>query len=221
MNDFFAGAISGLAQITVGHPFDTAKVRIQNNDSIKSLHIKHYFRGIQYPLMSSIIINGMLFDIYSRLYKKTNNSIFSGAIAGFITSPIIYLFDVAKTKRQLGEKNTIKDFYKSRGFPVTILRECVAFSSYFSTFHYLKQNNFDTLVSGGFAGLMNWTISYPIDVIRNRQVGKNMTFTQAYNMGHLWKGYPICAVRAILVNSVGFLVYEECMKYNKHYLPSI
>jgi solute carrier family 25 (mitochondrial carnitine/acylcarnitine transporter), member 20/29 len=211
MNDFFAGAISGISQITVGHPFDTAKVRIQNNESIKSLSLKQYFRGIHYPLMSSTIINGMLFDIYNRVYKKTNNTIFSGALAGIITSPVIFIFDVAKTRRQLGEKNTFRTFYKSRGFSVTVLRECVAFSTYFSTFHYLKQNNIDTLISGGIAGLMNWTVSYPIDVIRNRQIGKNMSFKEAYLMKQFWKGYTICAIRAVLVNSVGFWVYEKCL----------
>lgn len=215
MNDFLAGAISGISQITIGHPFDTAKVHIQNNQSFSGMYIKEYFRGIQYPLMSSTIVNGMLFDIYNRSFKITNNSFISGVIAGVITSPVIFLFDVAKTTRQLGEKNSIKRLIQTRGYPVTILRESVAFSTYFSTFKYCKDNEINTLLSGGIAGLMNWTVSYPIDVIRNRQIGKNISFKEAYELGNLWKGYPICAVRAVLVNSVGFWVYEECMKMNK------
>jgi hypothetical protein len=215
MNDFLAGAISGISQMSIGHPFDTAKVRIQNNQSVLGMPIRHYFRGIQYPLMSSTLINGMLFDIYNRSYKTINNTIVSGVFTGFFTSPVIFFFDVAKTTRQLGEKNSIRRIFQTRGFPVTTLRESLAFATYFSTFQYCKEKKYNTLVSGGIAGLMNWTITYPVDVIRNRQVGKGMTSREAYRMGQLWKGYPICAVRAVLVNSVGFWVYEKCMKYRE------
>ena len=68
--------------------------------------------------------------------------------------------------------------------------------------------NIHPFFAGGLAGLANWTASYPIDVIRSRQIASNCTVKQAYDMGNLWKGFGLCALRAILVNSVGFYVYD-------------
>jgi hypothetical protein len=77
------------------------------------------------------------------------------------------------------------------------------------------------MISGGIAGLANWTITYPLDVVRNRQMATQVSFYNALKMGSLWKGYAFCAIRAIKVNAVGFYVYELCrfdknkkLKYN-------
>ena len=53
MNEFIAGAVSGFGQTLVGHPFDTVKVRLQNNVSLTKLKPQHYYRGVGYPLFSS------------------------------------------------------------------------------------------------------------------------------------------------------------------------
>ena len=101
---------------------------------------------------------------------------------------------------------------QTKGYPITVLREMVALSSYFYTFYGLKDKHVNILLAGGIAGLMNWTVSYPLDVMRNRQIGMNISLSEAYKMGDFWKGYSICATRAILVNSIGFWVYETMMK---------
>ena len=66
------------------------------------------------------------------------------------------------------------------------------------------------LISGGIAGLCNWTATYPLDVIRNREIAQNINFREAMKMGGLWKGYSFCALRAVKVNAIGFFVYEKC-----------
>ena len=72
----------------------------------------------------------------------------------------------------------------------------------------MKKNDFPVLIAGGMAGLTNWTFTYPLDVIRNREIALNINFKEAYKMGNLFKGYGFCATRAILVNSAGFYVFE-------------
>ena len=54
--------------------------------------------------------------------------------------------------------------------------------------------------------------SYPIDVIMSRQIAQNISISQAYKQGALWKGFSICAFRAVLVNSINFSIYEFVMK---------
>ena len=45
MDEFLPGALSGLSQNIVGHPFDTAKVYIQNNKPLHTLKPLQYYRG--------------------------------------------------------------------------------------------------------------------------------------------------------------------------------
>ena len=80
------------------------------------------------------------------------------------------------------------------------------FGGYFYCKHELKLS---PLISGGIAGLLNWTFTYPIDVIRTRQMANNISIKKAINQGNLWKGYSACAMRAIIVNSASFYVYEK------------
>ena len=133
---------------------------------------------------------------------------FSGFIAGTIATPLVFCTDYGKIKAQMDMPVIWKNMLKNKGVFSTFLRESIAFSAYFETYNYFKTNNYPILLSGAFAGLCNWTLSYPFDVIRTRQVAYNLTFKDAYKQGKLWKGYLPCAMRAIKVNAVGFYVYD-------------
>ena len=58
-------------------------------------------------------------------------------------------------------------------------REMVAMSSYFGMYNYMRDNNYHVLLSGGMAGLANWTLTYPIEVVKNRQLAQNISIRQA------------------------------------------
>ena len=81
------------------------------------------------------------------------------------------------------------------------------FGIYFSTYNYLRNKEINILTSGGIAGLTNWTLTYPIDVIRNRVYAQKINMRDAYSQGNMWKGYSLCASRAVIVNAVGYWVY--------------
>ena len=212
MNEFIAGAVSGFGQTLVGHPFDTVKVRLQNNVSLTKLKPQHYYRGVGYPLFSSSLINSIIFGTYYNTIEYTNSKLLSGFLSGLAGAPIVYLFDVYKTKRQMNYSINLKTFINSKGYYAALSRESLAFSSYFISYDYLKEKTNNTFLSGSIAGLLNWTTTYPLDVIRNRQMATNISFMEAYNKGNLWKGFNICAVRALIVNALGFYLYEECYK---------
>ena len=55
---------------------------------------------------------------------------------------------------------------------------------------------------------MNWTLTYPIDVIQSRQIAQDVSIKEAIQQGKLWKGYGVCAARAIIVNAAIFSSYE-------------
>lgn len=59
MTEFIFGALSVIVQACVGHPFDTYKIRLQNNEILFSNN--HLFRGIFYPIHT----------LYFTQYKNT------------------------------------------------------------------------------------------------------------------------------------------------------
>lgn len=207
MNEFIAGAFSGLTQTIIGHPFDTLKVRIQNKKYDLKLAPYKYFRGITYPIISNTIVNSILFYSYDDLNKKLNNPFYSGALSGLLVTPIIYIFENGKTSRQMNVPISYKRILKLNGFATTTTREISAFSIYFGSYEFFKKY-MHPLFAGGLSGLANWTCTYPIDVIRNRQIIHQCSIRNAIKMGDLWRGFTLCAIRAVLVNSAGFYVYE-------------
>jgi solute carrier family 25 carnitine/acylcarnitine transporter 20/29 len=211
MNEFLLGGLSGVGQVIIGYPFDTIKVLHQNSKSITSLKPSQYFRGITYPIISSCFSNSIVFGVYYNSKQYTNNNFLSGLISGLSISPIVYFFDIYKIKRQMNMKISSNDFFTSKGLTACLLREMFAFGIYFSSYDYLhKEYNVNSFISGGIAGVLNWSFTYPLDVIRTRQIVNNCNFFQAYKIDNIWKGYNICILRALLVNSCGFYIYEIC-----------
>ena len=211
MNDFAYGAISGIAQTIIGYPFDTYKVLRQSNRSINNLSFKLLMSGLKFPLISSTIICGINFGSY-RLLRDTNyDSALAGFISGLVVSPIVYLSDTGKISRQLGINKSWKDLVMERkkGWTATVARESIAFGIYFKTFEDCKSKGIHPFIGGAAAGLANWTVTYPIDSIRSRQLAYNCTIRDAIKKGNLWVGYVPCAIRAVTVNSVGFYVYDK------------
>ena len=209
MTDFISGLCAGCAQVAVGHPFDTAKVLIQNNQKWFGLSVGEYYRGWKFPLISATIFNCTVFPVYERTKDITNNNTLSGGLAGLVVTPLVYLFDIGKIKKQTNQKLKFSDFYKTRGLTTTTIRETVAMMTYFGSYNYFKDLELHPLISGGLAGLTNWTITYPVDVVRTRQMAQNITIEQAISKKNLWNGFGVCAARAIVVNSAIFFVYEK------------
>ena len=209
MNDFISGLCAGCAQVAVGHPFDTAKVLIQNNQKWWGLSVREYYRGCKFPLISATIFNCTVFPVYERTKNITNNNAISGALSGLVVTPLVYLFDIGKIKKQTNKKLKFSDFYKTKGLSTTTMRETSAMMIYFESYNYFKDKNLHPLISGGLAGLSNWTATYPIDVIRSRQMAQNISIRRAISQGYLWRGFGLCAFRAIIVNAAIFTVYEN------------
>tara|TARA_Y100000992_G_scaffold300645_1_gene269723 strand:+ start:295 stop:939 length:645 start_codon:yes stop_codon:yes gene_type:complete len=208
MKDILAGAAVGVSQTLVGHPFDTAKTLIQNKKPWIGLSFSSYYKGWRFPLVAGTVFNCTVFPIYERTVNYTQNSFTSGFLSGIIVSPFVYAFDVGKIKQQTSQTIKLSDFYKTKGLASTYYRETLAMGTYFGSYFYMKEKEFHPLISGGVAGLCNWTLTYPLDSIRSRQIAQNITIKESIQQGKIWKGYSICAVRAVIVNAISFWVYE-------------
>ena len=218
MADILAASAAAIAQVGIGHPFDTAKVFIQNNKSLRTLTPRGFYRGYRYPLFADIIYNCTAFPIYNRSQKYTNSRYLSGFLAGVSISPLVFLFDTGKILQQTGQDVSLTKIIKRNGKLATFCRESIAMTFYFSTYEYFKDQYYHPMIAGAVAGITNWTITYPIDVIRSRQIAQDITIRSAFNQGNFWKGYSLCATRALLVNAGIFYTYENVYNLVNKYI---
>ena len=215
MKEFISSFMVGINQGLIGIPFDTIKVWMQNNHRIFGRPLTHYYRGIVPDMTNAIITNSIVFPIHSYSLPYTHNSFLSGGIAGMCVSPIVYTFRTIKIFQQVRIPFNIRRFlnYRGRGFPMTVMREGIGYSMYFGSYSYLKEQGVPTFVAGALAGLCNWGISFPFDTIMSRQVAQNISISDAIKSGPLYRGYGVCLIRSICVNSFNFLVYENVKSF--------
>jgi hypothetical protein len=215
MKDIIPPLAIGLTEVSIGHPFDTAKVLIQNKKRWIGLPPSHYYRGWKFPLFCSCVFNCTVFPMYDKTIKYTKNYWLSGFLSGLIVSPIVFTLDTFKIKRQINKPISLSLLKPMHGYWSTTARESLAMTVYFGTYKSLKDKNYNPMIAGGTAGLINWTTTYPIDVIHSRQIAQHISVKQAIKLGNLWKGYSVCATRAVLVNACTFSVYEKVKKLIK------
>ncbi len=127
MNDYYRGAMSGIAQTLIGHPFDTIKVLRQNNihPKITIKNFLNYYKGITFPLLSNSVVIGSQFYIY-----HNHSSLLAGIVSGLMIAPIDYF----KTQKQI-IKNYKYKIERPLGFGVTVMRESICIPIYFNSYY--------------------------------------------------------------------------------------
>tara|TARA_B110001450_G_scaffold248007_1_gene263684 strand:- start:2324 stop:2980 length:657 start_codon:yes stop_codon:yes gene_type:complete len=212
MKDIIPPLAIALTEVSIGHPFDTAKVLIQNRKKWLRLPPSHYYRGWRFPLFCSSIFNCTVFPMYDKTIEYTNNYWLSGFLSGLVVAPIVFALDTFKIKKQINQPISFNLLKPMHGIWSTTARESIAMSVYLGTYNTMKDNGYNSLLAGASAGLVNWTTTYPIDVIHSRQIAQHISIKDSIKMGNLWKGYPICATRAVLVNACSLTAYEYAKK---------
>lgn len=209
--EIFAGFCVGWAETLIGYPFLTAKVLIQNKRAWWRLPLKRYYKGVRYPLVSSVGFNSLVFPLKDYLHNEKKMSYTAaGCLAGIAVSPQMYFIDTFTIRAQTNQTISFNMFKGSKGFGMTMLRESVALSTYFGSYHKCRETQ-NSFVSGAVAGLCNWTLSYPIDTVRSRQIAQRCSVTNALKQKRLWRGFEVAALRAMIVNACSFTVYESVL----------
>ena len=190
---FFDGLISGTIQTIVGHPLDTIKVLLQNNQKVNLSQINKLklFNGISPVLITNSLITGIQFYLYENYSPLT-----LGLISAIIITPIEYY----KIQKQTYDKypKTIP-----KGFGITFAREIIALNCYFNLYNYLEKP-IGVFLSGGIAGAMSWLLTYQIDTIKTR-IQSGDSFKEALTKKNFNKGLLFCLLRGFIVNGYGFL----------------
>ena len=216
MNETVSGFLSGSLATIVTHPLDTIKTINQNNQKIdfKNLKFSRLYYGLSYPLVSGAILNGYFFGVHSEISKHYKEGFVSGALTGLVFAPLVNPFEMYKVRRQFAKKNNFKKLNLLRGFYSTMMREIIGSSFWFGTYYGIKDKINNPFITGMITGLVSWTSSYPIDVIKTRvQHNNKISYLEAYKMGNLWSGYRYCFLRSIIFSGILIPSYELINKY--------
>lgn len=205
LSELAGGALAGVAQTLVGHPFDTIKTRMQQRSSAPSRFVwKGLYRGALPAFYSSIYLNASLFPLLSYFDGNEEGRVISGTAAGVIVSPFLFELDRKKILLQTSTKvpRTIA------GLALTAARESVGMCTYWTSYVFLRnEKEYHPLFAGGVAGVLSWGASYNLDVLKTRTIAGE-SLKEAIKRGRLWKGLPITLCRAFVVNAFVFYAYE-------------
>ena len=207
-----AGFCVGWSEALVGYPFWTCKTLLQNNQSLRGTTLRRLYRGVQFPLVSSVAFNTVVFPLKDYLHD-THDVPYAlcGAVAGVVVAPQTCFFDTFTIRRQTNQTLHRHMFRGARGLGMTALRESTALSAYFSTYHAMR-DDYSAFLSGAAAGVVNWSLTFPVDTVRTRQIAQKCDVPTALRQGKLWRGLRFALARAAVVNAVSFSVYELVLR---------
>jgi hypothetical protein len=220
MESIYAGLMSGIVQTIIGYPLDTLKTWKQNSIQLKRppLNTVNLYKGIAYPLIQNPLLVSTSFFSNHYLKEKTDNiyfsSSFTGIISGIISTPIekYKIMNQQKIEYKLSLLNFVKSY---KNLHIMLMREIPSNFIYFSSIDAIKNNNIPIFIGGGIAGVLSWTLTYPLDTINSRlQSNSCLTIKEAYLKKNLWLGINHCIKRAFIVNSCGIYVYEKILNNN-------
>ncbi len=208
-NDLLIGCCAGTTQVIVGHPLDTMKVLQQSGNSWRGLMLKDYYRGGLSILPNAVMKNSIIMPVFFKTRERTKNDFISGSMAGLVATPTQYMFDFMKIKKQTYKKYEMKDIIKGRGKLVTMTKESLGFGLYFKTFYYCREEmKLSAPISGGISGLSLWSILYPLDTIKTRQISGDIMIKDALKKGSLFRGFGPCILRSMVANSAIWTVVD-------------
>lgn len=142
--------------------------------------------------------------------------------------------------KQLYREGGIRSIYK--GTCATLLRDMPASGMYFMTYEGLqrlmtpedgKLSLLSTIIAGGFAGIANWVIGMPPDVLKSRlQTAPEGTYKRGIREVFvkllkedgalaLYRGVVPVMLRAFPANAACFLGFEMAMKFLNWTAPSL
>ncbi|KAM8914680.1 mitochondrial carnitine/acylcarnitine carrier protein isoform 1-T1 [Spinachia spinachia] len=145
--------------------------------------------------------------------------------------------------KQLYREFGIRGIYK--GTALTLMRDVPASGMYFTSYEWLKNvltpagkshNELSipsVLFAGGMAGIFNWAVAIPADVLKSRfQTAPEGKYPNGFRdvlrelireegIGSLYKGFNAVMLRAFPANAACFLGFEFAMKFLHWMAPDL
>jgi len=239
---------------TQGHPPKYAGMVDCLRQTIRNEGFRGLYKGMGAPLVAYTPMWALCFYGYEtgkKIQGKTVQEMnyaeiaLAGSIAGFFTTVVMGPAERIKTLlqaqsggvkmyngpidvvRKIGLRGTFQ------GTMATLYRDVPASAGYFGAYEFTKNamrrpdgsvGVGGSLLAGGMAGVMNWTVCMPMDVVKSR-VQAAPAGSESANAMYvlrtllakegpiaLYKGFGTVLVRAFPCNAIGFVLYDFANK---------
>uniref|UniRef100_A0A671M493 Solute carrier family 25 member 20 n=1 Tax=Sinocyclocheilus anshuiensis TaxID=1608454 RepID=A0A671M493_9TELE len=183
------------------------------------------------------------FGLGKKLQQKTPNDVLTVCVQIQAASGQVKYAGPMDCAKQLYRENGIRSIYK--GTALTLMRDVPASGMYFMTYEWLKYTLTpegksptelsvpSVLFAGGMAGIFNWAVAIPPDVLKSRfQTAPEGKYPNGFRdvlrelireegIGSLYKGFNAVMLRAFPANAACFLGFEVAMKFLNWIAPNL
>jgi len=206
---FIPGFIMGFVRSIISHPFEILKLKTQMN--INNNLFKNLFSGLHLSILSNSFERGIQFYYFEDIKKKTNNILLSSVYASLISTTISLPYNVVLLKKNILNKSALIDkniLFKSASLEYS--RNLSGSSIFLYSYNKFKELNYPIYVCSILSSTIVWTLTYPIDNIKNQFIAGNNI---KYSLRFLYNGIQYPIIRSIPSSTVGFYVYEYLNNY--------
>jgi hypothetical protein len=209
LKKFIPGFTMGFVRSIISHPFEMLKLKTQMN--ITTNLYKNLFNGLHLSILSNSFERGLQFFYFEDLKKKTDNILLASLQASIISTTFSLPYNIILLKNNILNKSAIIDkniLLKSSALEYS--RNLSGSTIFLYSYNKFKENNLPIYVSSILSSIIVWSITYPIDNIKNQIIAGNVN---KYNFLFLYKGIQYPIMRSIPSSTVGFYVYEYLNNY--------
>ena len=208
-NKFLPGFAMGAVRAIISHPFEILKLKTQMNQTI--MINRTLFTGMHLSILTNSLERGIQFFYFEEMKKKTNNLIVSSIYGSFISTTISLPYNIILLRKNILNKQlftnkstftTAVAFEYSRNLSASVL--------FLYSYNKLKELEFPFYINACFCSTFVWSLTYPIDNIKNQILAGNNV---KYNISFLYKGVKYPIIRSLPSSVVGFYVYENLNNY--------
>ena len=213
------------------------------SDTYKNYGIKGFYRGISAPIVGVTPVFAVCFwgyqvgqDLSKKLWGKDeldlNMIMFAGGFSAIPTTLLMTPIERVKVMLQVNQKQTIGEILKQtgarglyKGTFATLLRDGPGSVAYFGAYEVVKKwltpadgklSVPAVLTAGGCAGVANWAVAIPADVLKTRlQSSSHSSIVAVFNeliaqegFKGLFRGLGPAMTRAFPANAACFLGAE-------------
>ena len=230
MNSFFAGAISGIVEVTCTHPIDYMKIMKQQNHSLRYIvsntPFPQYYSGYVPRVLGIIPVRFTFWGTqsYIQTLLKTHhihskyNFMLIGTGAACMQSIVDTPVEIAKIALMTEKRKTLPQISElSKGFGPTLFRNILFANCVSYCCHHMKgkysHKNIETFVSAGIGGLVGGVISQPLDYVKTQKQlpvpdkRSSMQILREESWSTLFRGGSYRALLGMSTMGVGYFTY--------------
>jgi hypothetical protein len=205
---FIPGFSMGFVRAIISHPFEILKIRAQLRGDMSGFY-NNLFRGLKYTILSNSIERSLQF-YYFEEFKTKYGLFYSSLYASLISTSITFPYNIILIK-QITQKTIL--YNNSLLIKCSLLeysRNLLGSTIFLYSYNTFKKNNCSISFAAVSSSILVWSITYPIDNIKNQIISGN---TINYNIRFFYKGIQYPIFRSIPSSIIGLQIYEMVNKY--------